>query len=231
MSAGTTGAPRGSEAGVVEGWVVKAEKDISGPTWGRSSWTEVRSTAAPVPHLPVLITGGPENQSLTSTESGTQDGCKWYLKGLIGVSVAFVLLLLLLLFLLIRCLHQGKHRKLADAAEKDTQPEDGVKLDSQHSSQDENHQEVTYTEVNHPRLRQEVASPPHVFSKEFLNMKDRQSEEDRQIDSQAAAAKTLQDVTYAQLHILMPRLQTTPPSSHSGEPPAESRECAVLAIH
>ncbi|KAL2762797.1 leukocyte immunoglobulin-like receptor subfamily B member 4 isoform 7 precursor, partial [Daubentonia madagascariensis] len=198
-----------------------------------------------------------------------QSGPGRYLEVLIGVSVAFVLLLFFLLFLLLRHRRQGKHRTSAQreadlqrpagaaepepkdrglqrrsspaadvqeenlyAAVKDTQPEDGVEPDSRQSPRDEDPQGVMYTQVNHSRLRQGVASPPSPLSGEFLDMKDRQVEGDRQRDSQAAASEAPQDVTYAQLHSLtLSRERTEPPWSQEGDPPAEPSVYAALAIH
>nr|XP_008540848.1 PREDICTED: leukocyte immunoglobulin-like receptor subfamily B member 4 [Equus przewalskii] len=86
-------------------------------------------------------------------------GFKWYLKVLIGVSVAFILLfLLLLLLLLIRHRRQGKYRK-SDAAVKDTQPEEGVELHHQ-AAASEAPQDVTYAQLNHSTLRRETTPPP-----------------------------------------------------------------------
>ncbi|XP_015427070.1 PREDICTED: leukocyte immunoglobulin-like receptor subfamily A member 6 [Myotis davidii] len=61
-------------------------------------------------------------------------------------------------------------------------------------------------------------------SGEFLDMKDRQAEKNRQMDNQ--------DVTYAQLNLLVHRQQTSaPPSSLSQEPSEEPSVYAALAIH
>ncbi|XP_014404767.1 PREDICTED: LOW QUALITY PROTEIN: leukocyte immunoglobulin-like receptor subfamily B member 3 [Myotis brandtii] len=68
-------------------------------------------------------------------------------------------------------------------------------------------------------------------SGECLDMKDRQAEENRQMDSQAAS-NVPQDVTYAQLNLLALRQQTgAPPSSPSQEPSEEPSVYAALAIH
>uniref|UniRef100_F6VWN7 Leukocyte immunoglobulin like receptor B3 n=1 Tax=Macaca mulatta TaxID=9544 RepID=F6VWN7_MACMU len=191
-----------------------------------------------------------------------------YLEALIGVLVAFVLLLFLLLFLVLRRQRQSKH-KISDqrktdfqrpagaaepepkdrgllrrssaaadvqeenlyAAMKDTQPEDGVELDSQ-SPHDEDPQAVTYARVKHSRPRREMASPPSPLSEEFLDTKDTQAEENRQMDTEAAASEDPQDVTYAQLQSLTLRREATePPPSQEGEPPAEPSVYATLAIH
>ncbi|XP_047298991.1 leukocyte immunoglobulin-like receptor subfamily A member 6 isoform X1 [Homo sapiens] len=120
----------------------------------------------------------------------------------------------------------------ADAAVKDTQSEDRVELDSQQSPHDEDPQAVTYAPVKHSSPRREMASPPSSLSGEFLDTKDRQVEEDRQMDTEAAASEASQDVTYAQLHSLtLRRKATEPPPSQEGEPPAEPSIYATLAIH
>ncbi|XP_063471542.1 leukocyte immunoglobulin-like receptor subfamily B member 4 isoform X13 [Symphalangus syndactylus] len=211
---------------------------------------------------------GPEDQPLSPPGSGPQSGLGRYLEVLIGVSVAFVLLLFLLIFLLLRRQRQSKHRtsdqrrtdsqRPAGAAEpepkdrsllkrsspaadvqeenlyaamKDTQPEDGVEMDTQQSPHDEDPQAVTYAPVKHSRPRREMASPPSPLSEEFLDTKDTQAEEDRQMDTEAAASEAPQDVTYAQLHSLTLRREATePPPSQEREPPAEPSVYATLAI-
>ncbi|XP_023603702.1 leukocyte immunoglobulin-like receptor subfamily A member 6 [Myotis lucifugus] len=69
-------------------------------------------------------------------------------------------------------------------------------------------------------------------SGEFLGMKDRQAEEDRQMDSQAAASDAPQDVPYAELNLLAHRQQkSSPPFSPSKDPSEEPSVYAALAIH
>ncbi|XP_077832034.1 leukocyte immunoglobulin-like receptor subfamily B member 1 isoform X13 [Macaca mulatta] len=117
------------------------------------------------------------------------------------------------------------------AAVKDTQPEDGVELDSQRPH-DEDPQAVTYARVKHSGPRREMASPPSPLSEEFLDTKDTQAEEDRQRDTEAAASEDPQDVTYAQLQSLTLRRETTePPPSQERAPPVESSIYATLTIH
>uniref|UniRef100_A0A2K5I7A3 Ig-like domain-containing protein n=1 Tax=Colobus angolensis palliatus TaxID=336983 RepID=A0A2K5I7A3_COLAP len=117
------------------------------------------------------------------------------------------------------------------AAVKDPQPEDGVELDSRRPH-DEDPQTVTYALVKHSRPRREMASPPSPLSEEFLDTKDTQAEEDRQMDTEAAAPEDPQDVTYAQLQSLTLRQEATePPPSQEREPSAESSVYATLAIH
>ncbi|XP_077832042.1 leukocyte immunoglobulin-like receptor subfamily B member 1 isoform X18 [Macaca mulatta] len=118
------------------------------------------------------------------------------------------------------------------AAVKDTQPEDGVELDSQQRPHDEDPQAVTYARVKHSGPRREMASPPSPLSEEFLDTKDTQAEEDRQRDTEAAASEDPQDVTYAQLQSLTLRRETTePPPSQERAPPVESSIYATLTIH
>nr|XP_054394944.1 leukocyte immunoglobulin-like receptor subfamily B member 1 isoform X3 [Pongo abelii] len=215
---------------------------------------------SPPPTSPIPIPAGPEDQPLNPTGSDPQSGLGRHLGFVTGVLVAVVLLLLLLLlvFLVLRHRRQGKHWTLgpvepeprdrglqrrsspaADAQEenpyatvKDTQPEDGVELDSPQSPHDEDPQAVTYAEVKHSRPRREMASPPSSLSEEFLDTKDTQAEEDRQMDTEAAASEAPQDVTYAQLHSLTLRREATePPPSQEREPPAEASVYATLAIH
>ncbi|XP_035938234.2 leukocyte immunoglobulin-like receptor subfamily A member 6 isoform X15 [Halichoerus grypus] len=147
------------------------------------------------------------------------EGPHWYLY-VIGVSVAFVLLLGLLVLLLVRHRRRGEGRKpgaadpepkdrgLQDssspaaaaqeeslyAAVQDTQPEEGVELDHQQNTQDEDPQGLTY--------------------------------------AQAATSHAPSDVTYAQLNRLTLRRETSAsPPSQSGELPAEPSVYAALAIH
>ncbi|XP_011937122.1 PREDICTED: leukocyte immunoglobulin-like receptor subfamily B member 1 isoform X4 [Cercocebus atys] len=117
------------------------------------------------------------------------------------------------------------------AAVKDTQPEDGVELDSR-SPHDEDPQAVTYARVKHSGPRREMTSPPSPLSEEFLDTKDTQAEEARPMDTEAAASEDPQDVTYAQLQSLTLRREATePPPTQEGEPPAEPSVYATLAIH
>ncbi|NP_001009055.1 LILRB3 isoform 1 [Pan troglodytes] len=218
--------------------------------------------------LELMVSGPSGGSRLPPTGPPSTPGLGRYLEVLIGVSVAFVLLLFLLLFLLLRRQRHSKHRtsdqrktdfqRPAGAAEtepkdrgllrrsgpaadvqeenlyaavKDTQSEDQVELDSQ-SPHNEDPQAVTYAPVKHSRPRREMASPPSPLSGEFLDTKDTQAEEDRQMDTQAAASEAPQDVTYAQLHSLTLRQKATePPPSQEGEPPAEPSIYATLAIH
>ncbi|XP_077919872.1 leukocyte immunoglobulin-like receptor subfamily B member 3 isoform X4 [Halichoerus grypus] len=146
-------------------------------------------------------------------------GPHWYLY-VIGVSVAFVLLLGLLVLLLVRHRRWGEGRKpgaadpepkdrgLQDssspaaaaqeeslyAAMQDTQPEEGVELDHRQNTRDEDPQGLTY--------------------------------------AQAATSHAPSDVTYAQLNRLTLRRETSAsPPSQSGELPAEPSVYAALAIH
>ncbi|XP_036891487.1 leukocyte immunoglobulin-like receptor subfamily B member 3, partial [Sturnira hondurensis] len=151
---------------------------------------------------------------------------------LIGVSGALVLLLSLLLFLLLRHRCQRKGRT-SGAALKDPQPGEGLELDPQQNGPDDNSKQVTYAQVNfRSRLKQGVATSPSPLSEELPDRKGRQTEEDRQMDSQAAASEGPQDVTYAQLTLMTPRRKTgAPPSSPSHQPSDEPSVYATLAAH
>ncbi|XP_057569096.1 leukocyte immunoglobulin-like receptor subfamily B member 3 isoform X2 [Hippopotamus amphibius kiboko] len=219
--------------------------------------------------LELLVSGEAGGPSPPPTGPNATPGLIWYLKVLIGVSVAFVLLLLLLLFLLVRHRGQDRCRKSAQgeadlppptgaadpepkdrglhssscpavdaqdqtlyAAVNDTQPEEGAQLDHLQNGQDADPQEEAYAQVNRSRsrLRRGMATSPSCLSGGWLDMKDRHAEEDRQMDSQAAASEAPQDVTYAQLnHWALRRETTAPPAPPSGEPPAEPGVYAALA--
>uniref|UniRef100_H0WVB2 Ig-like domain-containing protein n=1 Tax=Otolemur garnettii TaxID=30611 RepID=H0WVB2_OTOGA len=198
-------------------------------------------------------------------------GLDTFQKGLIGVSVAFILLLLFaLLLLLLRHRHrgQGKHRipaqretdpprpagsiepkpkdrglqqrsgPAADIQEEnlyatvtDTQPEDGVELDSQRRSPEgEDHRDTQCPGI-YSRGNQTTPDSSSPLSREFLEMWDRQAM-DRQIDSQAAVSDDPQDVTYAQVHSLTLRGKTLkPPLSQEGDASEEPSVYAALAVH
>ncbi|XP_035868568.1 leukocyte immunoglobulin-like receptor subfamily A member 5 isoform X2 [Phyllostomus discolor] len=159
-------------------------------------------------------------------------GLQWYWNVLTGVSVALALLLFLLLFLFLRHRHQSKGRTL-DAAMKDPHPGEGMELDPQNRTHDDPQGE-TYAQVtlSPSKLRQGMASSPSLLSEELLDMKDRQAEEDRQMDSQAAASTAPEDVTYAQLtHLTLRRQTRAPTSCPSEEPPDEPSVYAALAVH
>ncbi|KAF5917005.1 hypothetical protein HPG69_013929 [Diceros bicornis minor] len=115
-------------------------------------------------------------------------------EALIGVSVAFILLLsfLLLLLLFIRHRRRGKHRTSVWTVDR-RRPAVGSgrqcfcpSVSLQQGPQDEDPQGVTYAQVNRPRsrLRQGVANSPSPLSEESLDMKDRPATEDRQMDRQ-----------------------------------------------
>ncbi|CAK6437446.1 unnamed protein product [Pipistrellus nathusii] len=99
----------------------------------------------------------------------------------------------------------------------------------QQNGQDEDHQGVTYAQVNRsrPRPTQGTAASPSSLLGEVLDTKGRQAEEDRQMDSLAAPDNS-QDVTYAQLNLLAIAQQTSAPSSSPSEEPSLY---AALAFH
>ncbi|XP_058386234.1 LOW QUALITY PROTEIN: leukocyte immunoglobulin-like receptor subfamily B member 3 [Diceros bicornis minor] len=143
-------------------------------------------------------------------------GLKSYLNVLIGVSVAFVLLISVLLLLLL-IWHQGKHRMLAQrqadlqlpAGAADPEPKDrGL------------------------QIRKFLSSPAAEAQEETLYaaVKDTQPEEGVELDHQVAASEVPQDVTYAQLNHLTIKQEMTPPSSQPEKPPAEPSVYAALAI-
>ncbi|XP_035938237.2 leukocyte immunoglobulin-like receptor subfamily A member 6 isoform X1 [Halichoerus grypus] len=132
------------------------------------------------------------------------EGPHWYLY-VIGVSVAFVLLLGLLVLLLVRHRRRGEGRKPGAA---DPEPKD--------------------------RGLQDSSSPAAAAQEESLYaaVQDTQPEEGVELDHQAATSHAPSDVTYAQLNRLTLRRETSAsPPSQSGELPAEPSVYAALAIH
>ncbi|XP_066127234.1 leukocyte immunoglobulin-like receptor subfamily A member 6 isoform X3 [Saccopteryx bilineata] len=174
-----------------------------------------------------LLVSGPSETPARPTGPISTVGLKWYQIVLIAVLLVLVLLLSLVLFLLLlRHQRQSKGRTL-DVAVKDPQPEEeGAKLDPWQNRHDEDPQGVTYAQVNHSgsRLGQGMATSHSSLSSRLLNTKGRQTDSDRQMDSQ--------DVTYAQLdHTHLRQKTTAPPSSPLKEPPDESSVHAALTIN
>ncbi|XP_070354529.1 leukocyte immunoglobulin-like receptor subfamily B member 5 isoform X28 [Equus asinus] len=96
------------------------------------------------------------SDALELVVSGVQ-GLKPYQNVLIGISVAFVLLLFLFVLLLIRHRQQGKCRT-SDATVKNTQPEEGVELHPQAAASDAP-QDVIYAQLNHLTLGRKTTPP------------------------------------------------------------------------
>ncbi|EGW13795.1 Leukocyte immunoglobulin-like receptor subfamily B member 3, partial [Cricetulus griseus] len=156
-------------------------------------------------------------------------GLEMYLKALIGVSVAFLLLLSILIFLLLRRRRQGKFRK-DDASVEDMKPEDGVNLDSLRPPE-EQPQQQTYAQVKDSMLRRAEAVLASVMSREVPETKEEQAEEGRETDTQAAESEDPQDVVYAQLWSRSLNQGTAaPPRSQAAEAPEEPTVYAALAV-
>ncbi|XP_036131560.1 leukocyte immunoglobulin-like receptor subfamily A member 6 isoform X2 [Molossus molossus] len=173
--------------------------------------------------LELRVSGSSEDVVPSPTDSDPHWGPPWYLYVLIGVSLAFVLLLSLFFFLRHRCQRKNRMSGSTDpepenrglhissipavdaqeevlyAAMKDPQPGESVELDSQ-NRHDEDPQGVTYAQLNHPksRLGQGMGTSPSSLLGVFLDMKGRQAEK----VTQPAASDAPQDVTYAQLNLL-----------------------------
>uniref|UniRef100_A0A8C9JN27 Leukocyte immunoglobulin-like receptor subfamily B member 3 n=1 Tax=Panthera tigris altaica TaxID=74533 RepID=A0A8C9JN27_PANTA len=117
------------------------------------------------------------------------------------------------------------------AAVQDAQPEEGVELDQRQDAEDGDPQGTTYAQVSHSRLSRGPATSPSPLWGGLPDTEDKQAEEDRQMDSQAAASDAPPDVTYAQRNRLTLRRETSAPhSSQAGKPPAEPSVYAALAI-
>ncbi|XP_027950843.1 leukocyte immunoglobulin-like receptor subfamily A member 6 isoform X3 [Eumetopias jubatus] len=181
--------------------------------------TSLYVLSQPSDPLELLVNGPSTDPGPSPTGPSSTAGPHWYLYVLIGVSVAFVLLLGLLGLLLVRHRRRGRGRKpgaadpepkdrgLQDssspaaaaqeeslyAAVQDTQPEEGVELDHRQNARDEDRQGLTR--------------------------------------AQAATSHAPSDVTYAQLNRLTLRRETSAsPPSQPGEPPAEPSVYAALAL-
>ncbi|XP_045701010.1 leukocyte immunoglobulin-like receptor subfamily B member 3 isoform X7 [Phyllostomus hastatus] len=212
--------------------------------------------------LELLVSEGSEYLPLPTTESGPQsaEGLQRSLNVLTGVSVTLLLLLSLFLFFLLRHQNQSKDRTSGAtdpepkdrglhprsnpavdtqeeplyAAMKDPQPRERVVLDPQQNRTHDNSQRETYALVTLSTSRQiqGMVPSPSPLSEELLDRKGRQVEENRQMDSQAAASEDSQDLTYAQLNLLTPKWETsTPLSSPSEKPPDEPSVYAALSFH
>ncbi|XP_023603176.1 leukocyte immunoglobulin-like receptor subfamily A member 6 [Myotis lucifugus] len=111
----------------------------------------------------LLVSGPSGGPNPPPTVPTSPAGLQWYLYVLIGVSVALVLLLSLLL-LLLRHQRQSKDRMSADAAMKDPQPGESMRLDPQAAP--DAPQDVTYAHLNLLALSRETSAPPSSASEE-----------------------------------------------------------------
>ncbi|XP_023364451.1 leukocyte immunoglobulin-like receptor subfamily A member 5 isoform X2 [Otolemur garnettii] len=137
-----------------------------------------------------------------------------FLEILIGVSVAFILLLFLALFLL-RHWHQGKHKLLAQREADLPCPMSTVE-----------------SEPKGRGLQQRSSAAANVQEENlYAAMEDTQLEDRVELGSRAAASDDPQDVTYAQLRRLTLRQETPePPLSQEGDTPAKPIVYAALAF-
>ncbi|EGW14776.1 Leukocyte immunoglobulin-like receptor subfamily B member 3 [Cricetulus griseus] len=142
-------------------------------------------------------------------------GLEMYLKALIGVSVAFLLLLSILIFLLLRRRRQGKFRK-------DAQKETKLQLPA-----------GTLEPITRHRGRQKRSNPAAATQEEILyaSVEDMKPEDGVKLDSSAPKSEESQDVVYAQLWSRSPRRGTAaPPYSQAGEAPEEPSVYAALTV-
>ncbi|XP_077837524.1 leukocyte immunoglobulin-like receptor subfamily B member 3 isoform X34 [Macaca mulatta] len=165
--------------------------------------------------LELMVSGPSGGSSPPPAGPRSTPGLGRYLEALIGVSVAFVLLLFLLLFLVLRRQRQSKHKI------------SGEKTDFQRPAG-----AAEPEPKDRGLLRRSSAAADVQEENLYAAMKDTQPEDGVELDSQAAASEDPQDVTYAQLQSLTLRREATePPPSQEGEPPAEPSVYATLAIH
>ncbi|XP_057616244.1 leukocyte immunoglobulin-like receptor subfamily B member 3 [Chionomys nivalis] len=117
------------------------------------------------------------------------------------------------------------------ASMEDMKLKDGVELDSSRPPE-EDPQGETYAQVKPSRYRRAEALLPSVLSGEVLETKDgNETEEGREMDTQAAESEEPQDVVYAQLCSRSLRQGTAvPPRSQAGEAMEEPCVYAALAV-
>ncbi|XP_057617618.1 leukocyte immunoglobulin-like receptor subfamily B member 3 [Chionomys nivalis] len=117
------------------------------------------------------------------------------------------------------------------ASVEDMKSEDGVELDSSRPPEVDPSGE-TYAQVKPSRYRRAEALLPSVLSGEVLETKDgNETEEGREMDTQAADSEEPQDVVYAQLCSRSLRQGTAvPPRSQAGEAMEEPCVYAALAV-
>ncbi|XP_030154159.1 mast cell surface glycoprotein Gp49A-like isoform X6 [Lynx canadensis] len=208
--------------------------------------------------LELLVSGTSGRPSPPPTGPGSTESLEKYQKIAIGASVTLILLLaLLVLLLLLRLRHQKKCCKsaptpwlLSRRRSRVTGKEGGRarrRGRDRFWASHENRQICVIPGTSpppvgpqSPYLRVGGACGTAGFRESWheiesshspdAEVRESQPEEDRQMDSRAAASEDPQDVTYAQLNSLNLEQETSaPPSSRAGELPAEPIMYATLA--
>ncbi|XP_028617364.1 LOW QUALITY PROTEIN: leukocyte immunoglobulin-like receptor subfamily B member 3 [Grammomys surdaster] len=134
-----------------------------------------------------LTVSGPIRTSTSPpTTSMTTDGLQWYLKALIGVSVAFLLFLFMFIFILLQRRHQEKFRKDSEK----TQKEKELQLPAGAAG--------PITRDRKPQKRSNSSAATQEESL-YASVEDMQTEDGVELDSWRPPEEDPQEETYAQV--------------------------------
>ncbi|XP_035294048.1 leukocyte immunoglobulin-like receptor subfamily B member 3 isoform X1 [Cricetulus griseus] len=192
-------------------------KSQDGEFQAEFSMTAVTSALSGTYSAPVelSVSGHVGTSSPPHTSHLPTAGLEMYLKALIGVSVAFILLLSILIFLLLRRRRQGKFRK-------DAQKETELQLPAGAA------EPITRNRGRQKRSNLAAATQEEIL---YASVEKMKPEDGVKLDSLAAESKEPRDVVYAQLCSRSLRQGTAgPPPSQAGEAPEEPTVYAALAV-